>query len=90
MKKVEVYNDILQIFQKNFSVNVPINTIRVDKPLTGEAFGINGMQLYRLLMQIETKYCIYFTPNDFHNSSFNSIDSIAEAIIRKLNKQTVF
>ena len=53
-----------------------------DKPLTGKLFALSAFDLVYLLFELEKAYNIRIPEWYFKNYSFNTVNAIAEAILR--------
>lgn len=84
-QKKEILNTIIELIKK-IDKNVVMNVNEdIFEPLTGEKISFSYLELLYLFLEIEDFYRIKFDARDVEEYRFNSINSISDRIINKLN-----
>lgn len=86
--------DILYIITNILVDKLNINTNYViednyDKLLTGSLFCLHEIQMTYLFFEIEKKFNIKIMPQDILDENFNTINKIAEVVIKYTQKEVI-
>lgn len=85
MAASQVYETVVELIGKvSTTKDVAINPDDWDKPLTGSDIGLDAIDLAYLFIELSEHYSIRFESKDIENYNFNSVNSIARTIQKKL------
>lgn len=87
MKNQEIKKIIEKMITEDWKIKFA-NEKAIEKiPLSCEKIGMNAIQMYELLMQIEEVFHIYFTAQEIRKYRFNTIEEIAKAVSVKMGTE---
>lgn len=72
-----------KIFKEYFNLDCELGDQMNNIPLTASPFHMSGVDLYRLLMILETEFSINICSGEIKKSGFHTVNEIA-AVIKKL------
>lgn len=80
----DITKDICYILNTEFHVKNEITDEKQKLPLTSFFFGLNAIQLYQFLMEVEEKYNIYFHASEIEENGFGTVEEVVRLIELKL------
>lgn len=88
--KCDVIDKIVNVMVDKLKIN-PNFVIEenYDKPLTGRDFCLNEINMTYLFFEIEKKFNIKIMPQDILNEKINTVNRIAEVVIKYNQKEVI-
>lgn len=72
---------ILGLIETHFDMGFDASQSAFEKPLTGQPYGLSGIELYQLLMLVEEEYGINFKPEDIRRYGFDTINNVVRMVM---------
>lgn len=72
----KILNTICQVLTEKFDLVFELNDETTTISLFERPFLLSAIQLYQLLMILEEKFCVYFTPEEIQKNGFFTIEEI--------------
>lgn len=84
MNQQECITRVKKIVEKVLSTQHTVIKINCDEPITGPSIDAEAVDLVYIVLEIMDEFKVTFEAEDFANYSFNTINSIADLLQRKL------
>lgn len=88
ISKYEVIDKVVNVMVASLKVDLKcITEENYNNSLTGSTFCLNAIDMTYLLLELEKIYKIKIMPQDILNENFNTVNRIAEVIIKYIQKE---